>query len=680
MKTIYRIAAAALIAAFAVSCAKEPISAVKEENIASETSEGLCVTARIVSDTKLSISEIATALHPEWVVGDRIFGYSESGFVNYTVESIDAQGVATFAKGLGKEPAEGQTAYMVYAPESVCPVDWAGGELNIDFSLQDGKLENLGKYTVMCATAAVTSGKLELSFLNQTSIVGIKKFTGIKEGTAYNAFTFTGQGPTATLKVVDGVLKLVADDTFGAITVAEPDLSSTIYIAVPPAEATGHTFMLKSPEDIRVGVVKSKAFDYGKYYCMESKAMAPALFFDDFESYTDGALPKDIYPQPSSSYAGISCVSEYAKNGNRSLGIWEKQWGESRNTNPFDYGDATIVTMELYLMSLKTVPSIGLQNASCFRVKDVYDSQFDASCSTGLSVVAGQWQHVKIRHNLLNRDYQVWLDGKLIVGTCKQRDYSRFYFNTTPSTVPGGVYFSFGGTGDWSSAWGYIDDILVYTENPTEEDLCLRNPDNLLHGVFSVDGGKKVRFSSGYITKSAKGQPFTIYPKQWYNSNDYARFAYDDYTYEGLDYRWTRLKVADWDYILFTRENAGLKAAGGKVAGTNGVIILPDVFTDPCSGANGSAFQPSAGNSMTSFSWNDNTYDEAGWEAMENAGAIFIPARPSDGVQVELWTNTKSTGRWDALYYIMSPTDGCYSRVTDIGYGKNVRLIMNVLE
>ena len=114
-----------------------------------------------------------------------------------------------------------------------------------------------------------------------------------------------------------------------------------------------------------------------------------------------------------------------------------------------------------------------------------------------------------------------------------------------------------------------------------------------------------------------------------YNDNNYAYYGdFVDWgtniigTYEANDWRTPIGGVgSEWTYLISTRTNHDVKWGYATVAGYHGLIILPDNFTDPNKNGGSGAF---VGNTE---SWDSNIYTAgANWNAMEDAGAIFLPA------------------------------------------------------
>jgi len=81
---------------------------------------------------------------------------------------------------------------------------------------------------------------------------------------------------------------------------------------------------------------------------------------------------------------------------------------------------------------------------------------------------------------------------------------------------------------------------------------------------------------------------------------------------------WRTLNKAEWEYVLWGRENAESLIAVGTVNGVNGTILLPDDWAKPAD----LTFKPY--NSTDSMMPRNNyTADE--WILMEMAGAVFLP-------------------------------------------------------
>lgn len=158
-------------------------------------------------------------------------------------------------------------------------------------------------------------------------------------------------------------------------------------------------------------------------------------------------------------------------------------------------------------------------------------------------------------------------------------------------------------------------------------------------GVFSVGNGVYVTFADENYAENTKTF-FTFAEAQAISVSGYRILDKDE-----------------WTYLLVTRD-AELAAANqrngiGTVAGTHGLIIIPDNWTQP------SGVPALTGGS--SEGWNTNSYDATEWTAMAAAGAVFLPAAGystngttatepvSDGTY---WSSTEDESNTDKGYAI----------------------------
>lgn len=199
----------------------------------------------------------------------------------------------------------------------------------------------------------------------------------------------------------------------------------------------------------------------------------------------------------------------------------------------------------------------------------------------------------------------------------------------------------------------------------------------LIAGKFSVDNGKQVQFSQGNLQYQAStktwrfaenqygyvgnasgnttstgrdtqsdwidlfgwgtaGHSFsgygTLYQPWETDNSDGTKYGpsgtnglYGDYAQgdwgTNMGTGWRTLKSAEWTYLFQTRTDAAKKFGYATVAGKNGIIIVPDEFTDPMKNGGSNAF---VGSTTTGFDANVYTVDN--WTAMEAAGCVFLPA------------------------------------------------------
>ena len=215
----------------------------------------------------------------------------------------------------------------------------------------------------------------------------------------------------------------------------------------------------------------------------------------------------------------------------------------------------------------------------------------------------------------------------------------------------------------------------VANANPSEFKLSLRlfyqlteTDNDVVHGRFTVNSaGEQVYFSNGnlFCDISGKTPRWDFFDKQYelgpatydeghnkvislftwgYNAEksiDPKGEAYDNVSRVSGDLTqaedwgsqigdgntWRTLTDAEWCYLFEKRKDAASKYGYATVGGVHGIILLPDIFTDPNMNSDCGAFVPSS-----TIGWNANVYTTGGnWEEMEAAGAVFLPAAGGRG-------------------------------------------------
>ena len=258
-------------------------------------------------------------------------------------------------------------------------------------------------------------------------------------------------------------------------------------------------------------------------------------------------------------------------------------------------------------------------------------------------------------------------------------------------------------------------------------------PTGAINGHFSVSADQQVYFSQGNLQYQASTNTWKFAENQWdmigsensnisenyagwidlfgwgtsgYNhgancyqpwststsSNDYQAYGYSNYNlydqtgqadwgYNPISNggnqtnQWRTLTKAEWQYVFNTRTTAsGIRYAKANVNNINGVILLPDDWSS-------STYSLSNTNS-SGASFSSNTISASQWSALEQAGAVFLPAAGyRDGTSVYV---VGSYGNyWSASYYGSSgayyvdfddsglyASDGSYRY-----YGQSVRLV-----
>lgn len=111
---------------------------------------------------------------------------------------------------------------------------------------------------------------------------------------------------------------------------------------------------------------------------------------------------------------------------------------------------------------------------------------------------------------------------------------------------------------------------------------------------------------------------------------------------------WYTLTKAEWEYLIGRTEKVGNAIIKDENnVNHNGLIILPDNFENPVPEV---VFNP-----VTNISYSKNTYTYSQWQAMEIAGAIFLPAAGNrNGNNIE---NSSTSG----YYWTATRKDATYS-------------------
>ena len=239
-------------------------------------------------------------------------------------------------------------------------------------------------------------------------------------------------------------------------------------------------------------------------------------------------------------------------------------------------------------------------------------------------------------------------DGSVLQVIGIEEDYWPSYTESTPTKE--GYMFA-----GWTPELDIVNAPMTYTA--TYKPAVAK--ENALNGVFSVASNKKVRFGKGNLqldyadnTWSMANEQYEIIGEPNINIGDPAykgkvdmfgwstdkpnKFganpscANADYTGDFVDWgtlfgdEWFTLTKDEWQYLISGRPNASQKWANAQVVDRKGIIFLPDNWQAP----DGITFVPQYKTpyevSMDKFTSNVYTADQ--WQAMEEAGAIFLPS------------------------------------------------------
>jgi len=244
---------------------------------------------------------------------------------------------------------------------------------------------------------------------------------------------------------------------------------------------------------------------------------------------------------------------------------------------------------------------------------------------------------------------------------------------------------------------------------------------DLLSGVFSVSGSKKVKFSKGNLRYASGTWSFFNNQYDYYTS--YSADAWDHFgwstsattygmntstdksTYSGsfvdwgsnsdlqtaLGTGWFTLSNAESIYLFNTRSASTVggtsngRYAKAKVNGVWGVILFPDTYTHP------DGVTAPTGVNAGGDTGNGNNYSSADWTKMESAGCVFLPAAGyrmgssvhDPGIFGAYWSATSSGkvsdySAYDFVYYYSTYLDPAFTNTRNHGFC--VRLVRQVTE
>ena len=216
-------------------------------------------------------------------------------------------------------------------------------------------------------------------------------------------------------------------------------------------------------------------------------------------------------------------------------------------------------------------------------------------------------------------------------------------------------------------AWIFSNETQCYElgsiKNFETEELPESNnpPSKLVAKPFSVSSAKNIYFSSGNLQYHPVNDEWRFAESQLdYNgvANQSLSSAYNgwidmfgwsttttnfgvttssdnkDYTGSFVDWgtnkigndapnTWRTLSKDEWEYLLETRTNAISLKGVAQVNGVNGLILLPDKWTE----TNGVTFKSGFHNETGAEYYSDSqTFTAEQWSKLEAAGAVFLPA------------------------------------------------------
>ena len=155
-------------------------------------------------------------------------------------------------------------------------------------------------------------------------------------------------------------------------------------------------------------------------------------------------------------------------------------------------------------------------------------------------------------------------------------------------------------------------------------------PENAIAGKFSINQNEQVFFSKGNLlySESTHTWSFADHQYEYFGTTSSSAFCewidLFDWNTNGAEHgglsAWRPLTHQEWVYILDERSTlSGKRFAKGKVAGNNGLIILPDDWNVESVELNGV--------NSRNASFYSNSFDIETWgNTFEANGAVFLPA------------------------------------------------------
>lgn len=146
-------------------------------------------------------------------------------------------------------------------------------------------------------------------------------------------------------------------------------------------------------------------------------------------------------------------------------------------------------------------------------------------------------------------------------------------------------------------------------------------------GLFSVSETRQVVFAMGNLAEDGHG--FVAHQWEyggyfgWGTGDNPGNVSEDAEEYpvfhdwgDNVGSGWRTLTKDEWYYLFTHRPNASARYGSGTVDGVHGMVVLPDVWTQPSN----CTFYPGM------YGWNNNNYTLEQWTEMEANGAMFLPA------------------------------------------------------
>ena len=308
---------------FAIISMALALTAISCERIGENLQNGpVVITASIDQQlTRVSYEENASHnLVQTWEVDDKLVGIDdEHNLITMRVASVDGNGVATLEITEGALPATG-SIHMLYGYEGN---DWPF-DLRVA-SQSFGSGEKVPAF--LTADAAVSGSSVNLTFTNQTAILGIKGFHGLPANAQIARFSISEVITQVLLSVSDGITTvetigmepIILNKTDYWAANASGEVDDIIYVAVFPNERVSPIRIQAELTDgsIYCNELGNKTIAAAKYYYMNNKELRPVVAFVDLASYY--SIEEAFAAANASNGCTLKLVSDCTASGDLSL-------------------------------------------------------------------------------------------------------------------------------------------------------------------------------------------------------------------------------------------------------------------------------------------------------------------------------------------------------------------------
>ncbi|QIA06324.1 T9SS type A sorting domain-containing protein [Draconibacterium halophilum] len=231
------------------------------------------------------------------------------------------------------------------------------------------------------------------------------------------------------------------------------------------------------------------------------------IFFSSFENDNLNAAPADwIQKYHGTGSANQIVVDDPVKNGTKSFQMegssgYASEFYQRPPTMPTEATLEAWVNCEKILSGLTGSIGVGNFNVGTWGTRtsrlQFYGGKISATYSGGpvyeiMDYTPGQWYHVKMIHNLVNRTYRVFINNTLVTGTSSTETTSDFPMHPTVETID--VMLCAGNSGTTKL---FFDDILL-TEKGNFEVCETDLPYQLGSQQISTEGFYSETFSNSY--------------------------------------------------------------------------------------------------------------------------------------------------------------------------------------